>query len=746
MMISLVLMVLVVLGLFACASSSDLPQLELVPGKGGLDVTRSCRLAVPAGVVFDGTGDDGLIRIAASDVVVEFAEGTVLEGSPADAAPDTYRGTAIRIVGAKNVTVRGGRLRGFRAGLWASHADGLVVEDLDASDNYRARLGSTPQAEELSDWVNAYLNDDNEWLKTYGSAFYLEDSDAVTLRRCRAQKNQNALCMDRLTGARIYDNDFSFNSCWGVALWRCERCTISRNAIDFCVRGYSHGIYNRGQDSAGILMFEQNVGNVIAENSGTHGGDGFFAGAGNEALGEAGPKHPDAWYKRRGNTDNLLIGNDFSYSPAHGVETTFSFGFRVLNNRLIGNAICGVWGGFSQDLVVAGNTIEDNGGGAYGNERGGINVDHGSHNRFVRNAFRNNRCGIHLWWTEVPGLADKPWGRQNGAASTDNLIADNTFTADDLVFHLHGKSDVTLGHNLFTACKQRFDTTDEVAIHAAPDLCADAVPVPEHTVFGETRPVGARPHLRGRENIIMTEWEPWDHTSPLCRILRSDATSATYELRCMPGRPTVAPLPGSDPAVRVGAPTEWADGVWTFCVGLAAGASAGCTHPYAFRLAAGNFTQDLRGALFTAAWDAVCFNWTDATNPLEADKLDAYRRLVDAPGTVKARLGLALSDLPVDRWLPADVAARVAPMRFGLVARTSVRLAKGTWRLVVMSAEGIRVSVDGRTVVDHWKRWRRVARHTGTFQVDADRTVEIALEHCELDKDSGLTVELVPVA
>ena len=78
----------------------------------------------------------------------------------------------------------------------------------------------------------------------------------MTVRECRVWHGQNALLLVRVTDAKVYDNDFSFNSGWGLALWRSSRNVISRNAIDFCVRGYSHGVYNRGQDSAGILMFE----------------------------------------------------------------------------------------------------------------------------------------------------------------------------------------------------------------------------------------------------------------------------------------------------------------------------------------------------------------------------------------------------------------------------------------------------------------------------------------------------------
>ena len=39
------------------------------------------------------------------------------------------------------------------------------------------------------------------------------------------------------------------------------------NRFDWCVRGYSHGVYNRGQDSAAILIYEQSCRNTIAYNS-----------------------------------------------------------------------------------------------------------------------------------------------------------------------------------------------------------------------------------------------------------------------------------------------------------------------------------------------------------------------------------------------------------------------------------------------------------------------------------------------
>jgi len=723
---------------------SDLPVVEVTADN--TVIARSCRIVISPGTVLTDADDNGILQITASDIEVEFAAGSVLAGSPEGTDPDQYRGTGIRLDGVKNVTVRGARLRGFWTGLWATKTDGLTLEAIDASDNRRAHLGSTPDGEDYADWLCPYYNDNNEWLTRYGAALYVEDSADVTVRRCRVHQGQNALCLDRLTGAKVYDNDFSFNSGWGVALWRCERCVITRNAIDFNVRGYSHKVYNRGQDSADLLVFEQNIGHVIAENSVTHGGDGFFGGSGLEALGQSSTTHPDEWYKRRGNTDNLLVDNDFSYAPAHGVETTFSFGFRVLNNRMVGNAICGVWGGFSRDLLVAGNTFEDNGEGAYGDQRGGINIDHGAHNRVIHNTFRNNQCGVHYWWSDTQGFNQKPWGRLNGTESTDNLIADNTFIGDVVVFHFYGRSDGKIGANTYEGCPRLVDTTPDVTIFADPSLKTDAVPVPDHPVLGETHPVGARPELRGRENIIMTEWGPWDHTSPLVRPLRAATeTALVYELRLMPAAPAVEPLPGSDPAVRATL-TQGDDGFGRLTIDLAPDAETGCAHPYAFRLTAGNFTQDLRGALIATVWDAAFFNWTDETDPLK--HLDAYRGLADAAGAVKVQLkdlshNFGYFEGPANLGLPeASGAARVKPDHFGLSARTHLRLGKGTWKFVITNDDGVRLSVDGRPVVDCWRAGNRPERSTGAFTLDEDKTVEVVVEYFEIDESANLNIQL----
>lgn len=367
--------------------AAELPVVRVA--SDDVEVARSCIIEIPAGTVLADSKGDGVIHVTSDNVRIRFKPGSVLRGAAAETPWDQLAGIGIRIDGHTNVTIEAAMVHGFKNGLVASHADGLTIQGGDYSDNYRQHLKSTPAAEEGSDWMFPHNNDRQKWRDQYGGAVCVEDSSNVTLREIRVRRGQNGIIIDHVNDSAIYDNDCSFLSGWGLAMWRSSRNMISRNAFDFCVRGHVEGVYNRGQDSAGILCFEQCNDNMFAENSVTHGGDGFFGFAGKEALGErwmdrerdrlrteTGKQDVDdlieipAELARRmsalGCNRNLLVGNDFSYAPAHGIEMTFSEDNKFVRNRIVENAICGVWGGYSSGTLIAENTFEGNGGMAYG--------------------------------------------------------------------------------------------------------------------------------------------------------------------------------------------------------------------------------------------------------------------------------------------------------------------------------------------------------------------------------------------
>jgi len=212
-------------------------------------VTQSCRVVIPQDAVIEDKNDSGVIQIGASDIVIEFSPSSVLRGAGKDKRPDEYHGYGIRLNGHTGVTIRGAKISGYHCALRATRADGLIVEDVDVFDCRRDHLRSTPAAEDIGDWLSPHENDKNEWIDAYGAGIYVEDSNKITVRKCRARQGQNGCASsgERLTRLR---QRLQLPVRLGIALWRSNHNVITRNAVDFCVRGYSHGIYNRGQDSA----------------------------------------------------------------------------------------------------------------------------------------------------------------------------------------------------------------------------------------------------------------------------------------------------------------------------------------------------------------------------------------------------------------------------------------------------------------------------------------------------------------
>ena len=760
-------------------SAASLPEVRVTADD--TVITRSCRIVIPPGTVLSDANTNGVIQIAADNITIEFTPGCVLRGAPETADGDTLRGIGIRVQGRKGVTLKGAHVHGFFNGLVATDCDGLVLDGGDFSGNYRQRLRSTPQAEDGADWLFPHNNDQQKWRDQYGGAVCVENASRVVLRNLTIRRGQNGLILDRVNDSQVYDNDASFLSGWGLALWRSSRNIITRNAFDFCVRGHSEGIYNRGQDSAGILAFEQCNENTIAENSATHGGDCFFGFAGREALGEVwmeeqrtrlrretGKQDVDALieipeelarkFSALGCNRNLLIGNDFSYSPAHGIEMTFSEGNVFARNRLVENAICGVWGGYSSDTLIAQNEFTGNGGLAYGLERGAINMEHGSNNRIVRNTFLNNKAAIHLWWDNDGGLFKLPGVAGNLRGISGNVIAGNSFQLDehhpfqplnerDRLILLQLRDDGThhIRDNAWFDNRVSISITNGVEFAVKPGAepsTNGSLPkfaVPSYKVLGNKHPVGARKHLRGRKNILLDEWGPWDHSGPFVRAVGSDRGAPAWEVFNVPNFAAQLAAPfatlsrerGSVPQSEI----------------VRIHANAGLTS-YQLALRGRGLDRVLSGKILKTPWDVTFFSWRNGPDP--RTNLVDWRALASKPEAVSVQLdslnfaygGRGPRDLKL-----SDEVTRRGPggERFGMIARTSLPLTEGKWRIITSSDDGVRIQINGKVVLENWN-WHGPERNEATFDHPSATTpTEIVVEHFEIDGHSELKLDLEPV-
>jgi len=79
-------------------------------------ITQSCHFVIPAGTIIADADNQGVIQIGASNIEIEFGEGSILRGSPAGAPPDRYRGCGIRLDRHVGVRIRSAHVSGFWCG------------------------------------------------------------------------------------------------------------------------------------------------------------------------------------------------------------------------------------------------------------------------------------------------------------------------------------------------------------------------------------------------------------------------------------------------------------------------------------------------------------------------------------------------------------------------------------------------------------------------------------------------------
>lgn len=347
---------------------------------------------------------DAALTIKGDNLVIDF-QGAVLRGSPETTEPNDRKGTGIFVTG-KNITILNAKVHGYKIGLQARNAPGIKIINCDFSYNWKQRLMSTLEKEDGGDWMSYHRNEKDEWLR-YGAAIYLRKCDGFEVKGTTAVGGQNGLLIMESNKGKAWNNNFSFLSSLGIGMYLSSDNKIMHNKIDWCLRGFSYGVYNRGQDSAGILIYEQSNKNIFAYNSVTHGGDGFFLWAGQTTMDNG----------KGGCNDNLLYGNDWSHAPTNGIEATFSRNNFV--NNLILECWHGIWGGYSYETKIIGNV--------FGYNTEAIAIEHGQDNVIRANKFIRDNEAIYLWFNDRP--QDPNWGypKHRDTRSRDYKIDGNYF-------------------------------------------------------------------------------------------------------------------------------------------------------------------------------------------------------------------------------------------------------------------------------------------------------------------------------
>jgi parallel beta-helix repeat protein len=698
---------LVIIGFATCQ-----PSAPPIPLSQGLVIQQATDFE-PGQYRFAGRDDlnTPIILIEGNDLTLDFSE-VELIGQGENTQPDQYRGVGIMVRNSKNITLKNLRVRGYKIALMAENVDSLRIVNSDFSYNYRPRLYSLWERENLVDWLTYHQNDEDEW-KRYGAGIYLKNCEGAQVDHCTITQNQNALLMTNTNGGLITNNTFNFNSGLGIGLYRSSQNRIMHNRLDWNVRGYSHNLYQRGQDSAGILCYEQSNDNVFAFNSATHSGDGFFLWAGQTTM-DTGDG---------GCNGNLVYANDFSYAPTNGIEVTFS------SNRIIGNQMkeCryGIWGGYSWDTEIIGNTIEDS--------HYGIAIEHGQNNTISYNLFENDTVGIQLWQRDQQP-SDWGYAQARDIRSRDYQLEGNQFVAVEKPFSIENTSPGRLINNEFyrsplpaSGLGEGWEIVDNaIGAKVRPDsvLELDNLQVPNRpSRLAQAQdvhlPIG---HPRGRRYILINEWGPYNFEYPTVwlRDIQEDeyiflllGPTGNWKAADGNGFLSIVPKTGTFPATvraRKMADSQDLSLIFEF-IGEAFIDQFGKEHRrgeavnFPFYRFAPNLEWDIKWYGFKAGTDPVSnyanFQGLKKRRPLYREKSKS--------------LGY--------RWWGAPH-AKVPANQFATFAKTDLEVEAGQYRLQFTSDDGIRVYLDGKLVIDHWEK-HEAAIDTITVALAGKHQIEV---------------------
>lgn len=663
-----------------------------------------------------------VITISGNNITVDFQDATLNGGKPSQ-LPNQFYGLAILIKG-KNIVLKNAKAHGYKVALLADGAEALTLENCDFSYNYRPRLRSIREREDFSDWLSYHHNEQDEWLR-YGAGIYLRNCLRPTVKNCHITGNQNALLMTGCTEGTVFNNAFQFNSGLGVGLYRSNNNRVMHNRLGWNVRGYSHGFYQRGQDSAAILVYEQSSNNLIAFNTATHSGDGLFLWAGQTTMdtGEGGCN------------DNLIFGNDFSYAPTNGVEVTFS------RNRIQGNLIAdctyGIWGGYSYDSRIYANMITGC--------QTAIAIEHGQNDTIQLNLIQDDSTGIRLWARESQP-ADWGYAQKRDTRNRGNMIDRNIFLRTRVPLHISASQNTLVnGENIFLQFKKLLETPkpnenlkfwrNEIYgteaqladLWAHPELAPfknlnfskDGYPENPYAVFnvqyGELNEPDSLPggmlamvpnDKKGRQHIIMGEWGPYNFKYPAAILEKMEPGnngSMTYTLKLAgpPGEWKIAQIRGlaSPPNPRGTLPhtltLESIPGSEAVYVAFEYVGQQEIVSEFGEKTPAGQpHFFDFQRFEKKFDWLIRFFNYDDTNDPLRHEQHFSLLK------KQKPAMEKTANELAFAWW--GSPGEGVNEDRFATQSTTAFDIAPGEYVIELTSDDGARLFLDGKLLIDNW--------------------------------------------
>lgn len=678
---------------------------EMAIDRDNITITQSVRIK-PGSYCIKDTDNNGVLQIKSDNIIVDFQGATLTAMNLNHPDLTEAEDTGISINAARNVTIRNANVHGYHFNIHAINAPELKLEGCNVSYSHAQRIAADGKPVEI--WI--HLRSLQAW-RDYGAGILIENSDQSVIHDCTGSGAQNGLLLVNSSDCTIKSCDFSYNSGFGVALWKSCRNIIAWNMIDFVNRPWGGGW---GGDSAALVTVNECHDNYLVGNSLTHSGDGLF-------LTDITKSHIDRksqTYTCEGSCNNNVIAyNDGSWSPHNAFEGTFSRG-NIYYRNIASDSDYGFWLGYSSDSALFENEISRI-------NREGIAIEQGSGTRIDGNTFTQTQGAAIAHWS-AGGLIGtlRP--------SRDIIIRNNRIKDCAMAYRLDNSTDVLISGNIITkTTKHDFEPLEQPPSQELADFKASIKYEKLQQILKE-KPrdfvmLRDRPGPKGTMTLQAGEFSPLDQRGRLVAWHRKDEDTLEI-VPLVPDKLTftkpdwisITRDAQSDSYTVSMKPTTEVWGIVEYTIEI---------HDEAT-----NKTQTISGTFKNIQWDLRWHRW-DLPVRLAYDDAAAWKKLFNSE-PIHRQTSHEVSSTLWATGFPQGVPREY----FAIVAETKVRLPGGRYRFSTISDDGIRVFLDGKEVISRWN-------HHGPTPDETEVTItgdvhRIVIHYCQADGYLELAFDL----
>jgi len=391
---------LVMSGMVASAQS-------YIPITNNMQIGNDANIKFAAGnYAFTDPEADGVIQISNKHNIILDGDSCRVNGS-------IFQGYMIKITNSHNITIRNfDSVYGYRYAVYILNSDHITINGNVFSSN---KVDS-------SGWIDVWA----DYTLALGGGVMMYQSRAAHIYNNVMNLQNDGVALYHCDSIRIHDNDFSWNTSYGIRMFWTDTCNIYQNNCSHVNRPLTDP-----SDCAALLMIVSNA-NRIENNDLSWSGDGVF-------LGQY--QHSDI------QNNNYIAWNECSYSPHNAIEATFAYGNIYKHNKCNASDY-GMWLGYSFNSLVDSNEVT-------GNYHSGIAIDRGYSNSVSHNEITDNPTGIELWeGSPITGYSNQH--------SKDYHITNNTFTDNSIAL-----SALKTAHTVIIGNEFNYSQTESLHIDQA---------------------------------------------------------------------------------------------------------------------------------------------------------------------------------------------------------------------------------------------------------------------------------------